>query len=326
MTGPPAPVAAVRLAVRTTLTEVADAHPGALVLVGLSGGADSLALAAATAHECRAPALRAGAVVVDHGLQDGSAHVASAVAARARALGLDPVEVVAVVPRGRGEAAAREARYAAFDDVLAATGAAVLLLGHTRDDQAEQVLLGLARGSGTRSLAGMPRRRGPYARPLLGVTRQETRAACEAEGLRVWDDPMNDDERYARVRARRLLLDLERGLGPGVAAALARTADQLREDAQVLEALADAAHERLGDPPWAVADLADLPRAVRTRVWRRLLLEAGAPAGQLSARHTDACDGLVSAWHGQGPIVVPGPLAVRRRDGRVSVGPAPGVQ
>jgi tRNA(Ile)-lysidine synthase len=320
MPGPHPATAAVRHAVRAVL---ATSGSGDLVLVACSGGADSLALAAATAFEAPAAGVRAGAVVVDHGLQTGSAHVAAAAADTLRGLGLDPVDVVrATVDRTAGEgleSAARSARYAALDAAAHRLGAAVVLLGHTRDDQAEQVLLGLARGAGSRSLAGMPSARGRYRRPLLGVTREQCRASAEAEGLAWWDDPMNEDPAYARVRARRALADLERDLGPGVTASLARTAGLLRDDADLLDGLADDAVAALGDGPWEVAALVALPRPVRTRVWRRLLLAAGAPAGQVGTRHTDACDRLLTGWHGQGPVHAPGDLRVGRSGGRVRI-------
>jgi tRNA(Ile)-lysidine synthase len=323
VSGPHPATAAVRVAVRAAL---ADLAPGDLVLAAVSGGADSLALAEGLAFDSRRTGRRAGAVVVDHGLQAGSDAVARAAAEQLSALGLDPVVVRTVVVDGGGgpEAAARDARHAALADVAAELGATAVLLGHTLDDQAEQVLLGLVRGAGARSLAGMPRARDLFRRPLLGVTREQTRASCAAEGLAWWDDPMNADPTFTRVRARRALLDLERDLGPGVAAALARTADQLREDADHLDQLADGAVASLGTGPWAVEALAQLPRAVRTRVWRRLLVAHGAPAGQVSTRHTEACDALLSDWHGQGPVSAPGPLHVTRHGGRVSIAaPAP---
>ena len=319
---PDAATAAVRLAVRGVL---ADAVPGELVLVACSGGADSLALAAAAVHESSAAGIRVGAVVVDHRLQAGSDAVAAAAAATLRVLGLDPVEVVPVQvePTGEGvEAAARQARYAALDAAADRLGATTVLLGHTRDDQAEQVLLGLVRGAGARSLAGMPVARGRFRRPLLGVTRQQCRASLDARGLAWWDDPMNADPAYARVRARQALADLERDLGPGVAAALARTADHLRDDADLLDELADDAAAALGPGPWDAPALAAIARPVRTRVWRRLLVAAGAPAGQLGTRHTDACDRLLTSWHGQGPVHAPGDLRVSRSGGRVSIAPA----
>lgn len=321
MTGPHPASAAIRVAVRVTL---AECRPGDLVLVACSGGADSLALAAAVAFEAPKLAVRGGAVVVDHGLSAESADVARRAAEQCEALGLAPVSraVVEVVQGPDGlESAARDARYAAFDTAAERHGARLVLLGHTLDDQAEQVLLGLTRGAGARSLAGMPRARDRFRRPLLGVTRAQTRSSCAAEGLTRWDDPMNDDPAFTRVRARRALLDLERDLGPGVAAALARTADLLRQDADHLDDLADAAVVALGAGPWTTGDLAALPRAVRTRVWRRLAVAAGAPAGQVSTRHTEACDALLTQWHGQGPVSLPGPLQATRSGGRVSIAP-----
>ncbi|QIM23255.1 tRNA lysidine(34) synthetase TilS [Phycicoccus sp. HDW14] len=321
-------VAAIRSAVRATL---AECEPGDLVLVACSGGADSTALADAARFEGARAGLRVGAVVVDHGLQDGSRDVADQAGARLRTLGTDPVLVTstwAMADTSDGlEAMARAARYRALDEAADHLGARLVLLGHTRDDQAEQVLLGLARGSGARSLAGMPAARDRYRRPLLAVTRRQTREACTAEGLTWWQDPMNEDPAFTRVRARRALADLEADLGPGLAAALARTAAQLREDADLLDALADAAVASLGDVgPWDVEALAALPRPVRTRTWRRLLTAAGAPAGQLTSRHTDACDRLLTHWHGQGPVHLPGGRRATRSDGRVSIAPAARVE
>ena len=208
MTGPHRAVAATRLAVRQALGQIGQIEEGGLVLVACSGGADSLALAAAVAFEAPRAGLTAGAVIVDHGLQQGSSAVAARAANQCRSLGLDPIEVatVQVASSGSGpEARARDARYQAMDNVAERLGAVAVLLGHTRDDQAEQVLLGLARGSGARSLSGMPVRRGRYLRPLLAVARATTVAACEAAGLMVWVDPHNSDPAYARVRARALL-------------------------------------------------------------------------------------------------------------------------
>ena len=318
---PDAATAAVRHAVRATLAELA---PGDLVLVACSGGADSLALAAATAFEAPRREVRAGAVVVDHGLQPGSARVAEEAAAVLGRLGLDPVVIVAVDVERHGEgteSAARSARFAALDAAADRFEATAVLLGHTLDDQAEQVLLGLTRGAGARSLAGMPVARGRYRRPLLGVGREQCRDSLRASGLTWWEDPMNEDPAFTRVRARRALADLERDLGPGVTAALARTASLLRDDADHLGALADQAVTALGPGPWPVEVLAGIPRAVRTRVWRRLLLASGAPAGQVGIRHTDACDRLLTAWHGQGPVHAPGDLRITRSSGRVTIGP-----
>jgi tRNA(Ile)-lysidine synthase len=249
--GPHPAVAQARSAVRRCL---ADLEPGDLVLAACSGGADSLALAAALAHEAPRLSLRGGGVTVDHGLQAGSAERATRVAALLRELGLDPVHQVSVtVPDGPGsggpEAAARAARYAALEQVAEQVGAAAVLLGHTRDDQAETVLLGLARGAGARALAGMPARRGRFRRPLLGLARATLREACAAQGLEPWDDPHNADPAYARARVRHQAMPaLEEALGPGVAAALARSAAQLSADCDALDALAAAESWRIQKP------------------------------------------------------------------------------
>lgn len=314
---------AVRRVLADVVREVSDpsAEP-ALVLVACSGGPDSLALAAGTAYEARAAGLRAGAVVVDHGLAADSAQVAEDAARTCRELGLEPVEVVAVEVRVAAdglEAAARAARYAALDAAAESSGACAVLLGHTLNDQAEQVLLGLLRGSGARSLSGMPSRRGRYRRPLLGVDRATTRAAAQAWGLPIWDDPMNDDDAFARARARALIDDAEQRLGPGVAAALARSAGQLRADADALDDLAAAAVADLGSPPWAVADLAALPDAVRTRALRALGGLAGSPPGSVTWRHVEAMDALVTRWSGQGAVHLPGDRRVARRGRHLDV-------
>jgi tRNA(Ile)-lysidine synthase len=312
---PPA-VAEVRNAVRASLAGLA---PGELVLAACSGGQDSLALAAALAFVAPRAGLRAGAVTVDHGLQAGSAEHAAQVELTLRGLGLDPVLAVAVTVAGPGgpEAAARDARYAALEKAAADNGAATVLLGHTLDDQAETVLLGLARGSGARSLAGMPPRRGVFARPLLGLRRPVTAAACAALGLRPWADPHNADRRFARVRARLDALPaLEAALGPGIAEALARTAGQLRDDADLLDEIAAAERGR-GATPLAADSLAGLPGAVRTRVLRSAALAAGCPAGSLTAAHIARVAELVTRWHGQQGVDLPGGVRAARRSGAV---------
>jgi tRNA(Ile)-lysidine synthase len=298
---------------------VAGSAPGDLVLAACSGGPDSLALAAALAFVAPRAGLRAGAVTVDHGLQEGSADRAAAVAAVLSGLGLDPVRAVAVTVDGAGgpEAAARTARYAALEAAAADLGATAVLLGHTLDDQAETVLLGLARGSGARSLAGMPPRRGVFLRPLLGLRRQVTADACAALDLAPWTDPHNADRRFARVRVRLDALPaLEAALGPGVAEALARTAGQLRDDAEVLEEIASS--RRTADPDlMSAAALAELPGAVRSRVLRSAALAAGCPATALTSAHVTRIEELVTDWRGQRWIDLPGGVRATRRSGQV---------
>ena len=313
--GPAPAVAAVRNAVRAS---IADLARGDLVLAACSGGPDSVALAAALAFAAPRMGLRAGGVTVDHGLQEGSGTRAASVVTVLSGLDLDPVRGIAVtVPADGGpEAAARTARYHALAEAAAELGAAAVLLGHTLDDQAETVLLGLARGSGPRSLAGMPRRRGIFRRPLLGVRRPVTAAACEALGLEPWQDPHNADRRFARVRIRLDALPaLEAALGPGVPEALARTADQLRADAELLESISS--ERSRADSPLPVSSLAGMPGAVRTRVLRSAALAAGCPAGALTAGHVARLEELVTDWHGQRWVDLPGGVRASRRSGQV---------
>jgi len=364
--GPHPAVAQVRLGVRRCLTRV-GLEPGDLVLVACSGGPDSLALAAAAAFEAPRLGLSAGGVTVDHGLQAGSAEQAAAVAKVLADLGLDPVQSICVTvarPRAVGsgaaggeggggrqgsvvgegitgraggegypgpEGAARAARYQALDRAAAATGAAAILLGHTRDDQAETVLLGLARGSGARSLAGMAERNGRYLRPLLEVSRSQTRAACAAQGLDPWEDPQNADPGYARARVRhRLLPALERELGPGVTEALARSAAQLRVDADFIDSLAQTATERLtggsGRPLTGLSTdaVAALPAAIRSRVLRNAAIAAGCPPGALTAAHVAALEALVTGWRGQRGADLPGGIRGQRRYGKLTFGASQG--
>jgi tRNA(Ile)-lysidine synthase len=329
--GPHPAVAALRSAVRPGLT--ASDEP---VLVACSGGADSLALAAAIAFEAPRAGVRAGAVTVDHGLQPGSTERAERTAALLRDLALDPVVVrrVDVGTAGGPEAAARSARH----DCLAAEAAplgARIALGHTLDDQAETVLLGLGRGSGPRSVAGMVERRvtdgpagGPVTwwRPLLGVRRSTTRAACAAAGLPVWDDPWNTDPAYTRARLRAEALPLlDDVLGGGVAPALARTAALLREDLDALDDLAAVElaglRQQGADDGLPAAPLTALPAALRRRVLRGWLRGAGVP--DLQAVHIGAVDALLTRWRGQGPVDLPGGATVVRTSGRL-VARAPG--
>ncbi|WP_431035666.1 tRNA lysidine(34) synthetase TilS [Streptomyces sp. P6-2-1] len=298
-----------------------------LVLVACSGGADSMALASALAFEAPRLGIRAGGVTVDHRLQEGSGRRAAEVAARLTALRLTPVDAVAVdVGRAGGpEAAAREARYAALDAVAAQHGATAILLGHTRDDQAETVLLGLARGSGTRSLSGMAEVSGPggrYRRPFLRIDRQTARKACMVQSLPVWDDPHNTDPAYTRSRLRHEGLPaLEKSLGKGVVEALARTAQLSRDDADALDAWAARAATTVRDEHGALdcAGLYALPAAVRRRVLRAALLEAGAPGGALFAAHIEEVDRLITAWRGQRALNLPGKVEARRLGGRLVI-------
>ncbi|HVQ19134.1 MAG TPA: tRNA lysidine(34) synthetase TilS [Actinomycetes bacterium] len=321
MIGPPPAVARVRSAVRAELEDIA---PGSLVLAAVSGGRDSLALADGCAFEAPKLALQCGGLIVDHGLQPGSRDVANEIALVLRSIGLEPVEVltVTVAETGSLEAAARSARYGALEVAAERLGSATVLLGHTLDDQAETVLLGLGRGSGARSLSGMARRRGIYRRPLLGLDRHTTGDACVAAGLKPWDDPHNDDARFRRVLVRhRVLPVLEEQLGPGVAQALARSAEMLRDDDIALEHWAADVHARAtADSPAEGLDcavLSEVPAAVRRRVLRLAALTAGVPGGALRQSQLLDVDLLVAGWHGQGAVDLPGGVSVSRLCGRL---------
>jgi tRNA(Ile)-lysidine synthase len=330
VSGPPPAVAAVRVAVRRAL---APLPAGAHVLVACSGGPDSLALAAATGFVAPRAGLTAGAAVVDHGWHPSSASAADAAARACERLGLAPVRVLdvartAATGSGGPEAAARDARYAALDAEAHRQAAVAVLLGHTLDDQAETVLLGLVRGSGARSLAGMPARRGRLVRPLLGVPRATTRAACADLGLEPHDDPANADPAYARVRVRGALALLAEALGTGLPAALARTAEQLASDAEALEAYAaELLRSARRDGGYDLAVLAAAPDAVRRRALLAAARNAGSPGAALGSRHVLALERLVVGGPGRsgryGDVHLPGGLVAVRRCGTLSIA-APG--
>ncbi|GAA1867641.1 tRNA lysidine(34) synthetase TilS [Paeniglutamicibacter psychrophenolicus] len=294
---------------------------GASVLVACSGGADSLALAAAAAFLHRKGEIRAGALIVDHGMQEGSNRVAQRAAEQCRTLGLDPVLVLEVQVAGGSEQAARSARYEAFEQGLRQTGSDHVLLGHTLDDQAEQVLLGLGRGSGTLSLAGMPAARGPYLRPLLSLSRTEIEEICRHESLAYWEDPTNTDPRYLRNRVRHELMPVLRAvLGDSVPAALARTAALARADAQYLDGLAETALEDAVLPVAAdrpamaltlgLERLRAMPGPLRSRVLRLAVARLGAPVPDFE--RLNALDALVCGSVSAGPVQLEGPVYATR--------------
>jgi tRNA(Ile)-lysidine synthase len=328
MSGPDPAVAAVRLAVRRTLA--GRLPTGATVLVACSGGADSLALLSATVFEAHQDALRVIGVTVDHGLQPGSAERADAVVAQMVALGAAETIGIRVHVEAPGlgpEAAARQARYAALSEAAQRSGAGAVLLGHTVDDQAETVLMGLARGSGGRSLAGMRRgyREGAttFLRPLLDVTRAQTEAACAASGIEFWSDPDNDDPRFTRSRVRRRVLPvLAEELGPGVVGALARTADSLQEDMELLDELAEQVWSDVRQQQPAAVEgvlaavdagqLGSQPVALRRRVLRRAAVAAGCPPSELFRVHVVALDDVAFGEPGR-QVQLPGQVTAYRK-------------
>lgn len=331
MSLPPYPVRAARQAM---LEALEDVEPGSTVVVACSGGADSMALVSTLAYIGPRSGWRTGAILVDHGMQEGSAQVTAKAAQICRDLGMDLVETRRIeVASGAGsggpEGSARRGRYQALTQVAGELEANVVLLGHTLDDQAETVLLGLGRGSGARSLSGMRGTIGIFRRPFLTMTRAHTEEICRHEGIEFWVDPTNllsDSSAPLRSQVRlRLLPLMEEVLGPSIAQTLARTGELLHQDAQALEELgaqlladAKAPNEAArGDDcvTLSLSVLAAAPRAVRTRTLRAAALEAGAPAGAVTYRHIVEIDRLVSDWHGQGPVYLPlGLTAARERD------------
>lgn len=352
----PAPVVArartsVKVALASRLEQLADdTAAGQLsprILVGLSGGADSLALLATAAWVGSRMGLETEAAIVDHGLQEASASVAERAKAQAERLGVTAhVLRVHVDPAAGGglEKAAREARHSALDALLEDRGGLALLMAHTLDDQAEQVLMGLARGAGPRALAGIPRSRGALLRPFLGSGRDETTALrradteeiCRLHDLEWWEDPMNADESMLRARVRHRALPLLREvLGEQIDENLARTADLVRPDADHLDAEASALLDALVRDGGELREERDLllldvhaltaaPGPLRTRILRdvsrrarRIAEPAGAPSGakSLLRRQVLMIDALVVSWHGQASVPVPGRIEVARRDG-----------
>jgi tRNA(Ile)-lysidine synthase len=305
---------AIRNAVRPYLEEL---EAGDTFLVAVSGGADSLALAAALILEAKTLALNSIAITVDHQLQENSHLQAEKVTFQLKELGYVQVitKKVVVTTESGIESGARDARYQALMESVKETKAVKVFLGHTRDDQAETVLLGLARGSGARSLAGMASENGIYLRPLLAITREETEAACKEWSLDYWSDPHNLNTDFSRVRVRREVIPyLEEHLDPGISKALVRTAALLRDDADALDAWADQEATDL-----ECERLAALPRAIRTRIIRLAAYGAGATAGQLTFEHIGAIDALICAWKGQGAVSLPGGVKVERISGRLSL-------
>jgi len=305
---------AIRSAVRPLLEKL---EAGDTFLVAVSGGADSLALAQALVIESQPLALNAVAITVDHQLQVNSHLQAQKVAEQLKGIGYGEVIIkkVVVATDAGLESGARDARYAALNESVAETKAVKVFLGHTRNDQAETVLLGLARGSGARSLSGMAAENGNLLRPLLSITREETESACKEWGLDFWNDPHNLNTEFTRVKVRREVIPyLEEHLDPGISRALVRTAALLRDDADALDLWAEREATDL-----ECDRLALLPRAIRTRIIRRAALAAGATPGKLTYEQVGAIDALICAWKGQGGVSVAGGVKVERISGRLSL-------
>ena len=311
-------VLALRQAIRPWLLK-ANSH--APILIGVSGGADSLTLACATKLEA-GDDYNVIPVVVDHGLQNNSAQIAAETVNKLKQFGFMEIfsgKAQVILSDGL-EASARRARYQIFNQALETYGAKLFFLGHTQNDQAETVLLGLARGSGTKSLSGMAEVNGVFVRPLLGISRAITEAACDELGIQFWRDPHNSNEEFTRVRIRKNILPvMEKEIGPGITEALSRSARILREDSDALDELAEGFFASQDPRSLDTAALCDLPKAIRSRVIRLAIYAAGAPAGSITADHLHPIEALVTDWHGQGPASLPGGVKVGRFSGRLSL-------
>jgi tRNA(Ile)-lysidine synthase len=290
------------------------------ILFGCSGGADSMALALALFLE--ANGTKVIPIVVDHGLQPGSAEITTQTISKLKDIGYTQIEsAIARVRITDGlEASARRARYQIFNQFIDTHQPKHFLLAHTLNDQAESVLLGLARGSGARSLSGMALENNIYVRPLLKISRQTTEAACHEGSVEFWSDPHNDDLKFARVRTRKNVLpNLEENLGPGITEALVRSADLLRDDADALDSFAREYFAQADPLNLSVNELERLPRAIRSRVLRLAIYQAGAPSGSLSAEHINGAEALISDWHGQKELSLPGDVKLLRNSGRITL-------
>ncbi len=305
-------MADVRRAIRDSWDHL-NLYKGSTVAIACSGGADSLALASAALFEGQRAEINVIACIVNHNLQEGSMEVALRTKGILMEMGFSVVETMDVHIQQSSlgmEAAARNARYGALTEFADKHNAAFTLLGHTQDDQAETVLLGLARGSGAKSIAGMPALSpdGKYLRPLLGITRKETVFYCEDLNLEYWSDPQNLDTKFSRVKARLNVLPvLEEELGPGIAQALSRTAEILQDDLAYLEAQADVAFEEVTRTTnnSVVIDteaFEKLPKALANRVIHKSLSLMGAEPAKVQI---DAVNELVTNWHGQKPLTLP---------------------
>jgi tRNA(Ile)-lysidine synthase len=326
----------IRRTVKAAVARMATSHAlwpaDATLVAAISGGADSLCLLGVLddlrkEHHPLAPR----EIVVahlDHGLR-GTAGAADArfVAAMAEDLGLAcVVERTDVAASARAEHrsledSARRARYGFLRRVAAEVRAARICTGHTRDDQAETVILHFLRGSGLDGLAGMLPLTGDIARPLLAVTRAESEAYCAARGWAPRQDATNADLRFARNRVRHQMLPLLEAFNPNLRATLTRNATLLADDAACLESLADDAWSRVAritstDDHEIALDLPAIgacPAALRTRLYVRAALVAGiGDESYLEARHLALVEQVCLCGHTGQAQTLPGGLVVRR--------------
>ena len=306
---------AIRHAVREVLT--ANTKPGQKLLIAVSGGADSLALASAVLFESKKLQLNIATVTIDHGLQKASAKVAEQTLEKLHQIGITEAwsKKVKVGTKGGPEAAARDARYKALESIRIESKSDFIVLGHTANDQAETVLLGLTRGSGSKSLSGMSTRSDRLLRPLLSIERKTTEQFCKDEKISPWQDPQNKDLKFLRVRIRKVVLPfLEKQLGNGIFSNLIRTSSQLKEDDQYLSSVAEKAFKKIAKTSarTVILDqpgLSKLPAAIRNRVIKSAIDYFEVDSSRV---HVLAVADLILNWHGQKPLALPGVRVERK--------------
>jgi tRNA(Ile)-lysidine synthase len=312
---------AIRHAVREVLT--ANTKPGQKLLIAVSGGADSLALASAVLFESKKLQLNIATVTIDHGLQKASAKVAEQTLEKLQQIGITEAwsKKVKVGSKGGPEAAARDARYKALESIRIESKSDFIVLGHTANDQAETVLLGLTRGSGSKSLSGMSTRSDRLLRPLLSIERKTTEQFCKEENISPWQDPQNKDLKFLRVRIRKVVLPfLEKQLGNGIFSNLIRTSSQLKEDDQYLSSVAEKAFKKIAKTSarTVILDqpgLSKLPAAIRNRVIKSAIDYFEVDSSRV---HVLAVADLILNWHGQKPLALPG-VRVERKGKTITI-------
>jgi len=286
---------------------------------GCSGGADSTALmlALSTLYKGDRASL-VHVVIIDHQLQEVTAEISQNVAELAKSYGFTPhvIPISITETREGSESDARRSRYEAFEKTIEEYNLKAFLTGHTKSDQAEQVMLGIIRGSGSRSLSGIREERGVYKRPFLNwLSREETQKVCEENGYEYWCDPHNDLTIYRRVAVRKFLKNFEDESGQKITDSLVKTAIINSEEADALDFYADSMYSKVIDNNWSADFLSTIPSAVRKRLYRKILIELEVRSDSIDFLKLSAIDNLISDWRGQGAVVISKNLEVSRFKG-----------
>ncbi|MGA0083315.1 MAG: tRNA lysidine(34) synthetase TilS [Candidatus Nanopelagicales bacterium] len=294
-----------------------DFEPADNILVACSGGADSLALAWTSQVVTKRIGLNLIAVIIDHQLIKESSQVAQDAKKKCEDFGIEKVVIKQIEVKDDNdglEAAARKARYEAFEESVNEFNAKAVLLAHTQDDQAETMLMRLTRGSGAKSLSAMKEVSGKYLRPFLHIRKQVLVDALEKENISYWQDPANTNYKFLRAKVRHELMPkLIEVLGDSAIDSLDRTSGLLKEDNEALESIALESYEKL-NKELKVQELEKLPTAIRKRVIKIAALNSGVTPGPFSFEHIEAIDALVTNWHGQGNVDLPGFIQASRVD------------